>query len=117
MNTPDKHVKSDFRGCITALFAAGCILAVLILLLSRMSIRTGTETPSSLEVIANLAEMSEAGESFYMRSKGVDYKLRPGDIPLARAYLFAHPDSSSYHILLDIRELDLEEYIPGSPIS
>jgi hypothetical protein len=42
--------------------------------------------------------------------------LLRGDIPLAREYIFAKDDSSAFHLLLCIREIDPAEYARIPPV-
>jgi hypothetical protein len=69
-----------------------------------------TKGPVQSTTIQTLIMMSEQGEPLNSRLGSPNAELTPAEVSLALTYLYAHPDASSYHLLLNIRKLDLVEY-------
>jgi hypothetical protein len=88
--------------------AVGCIIGMLLpVRLRRGPYEVGRP---HLRKIETLVKMSDGGESLIARWDDPNANLQSEDVPLAREYVFAFPNGSSFHILLNIRKLDLSTY-------
>jgi hypothetical protein len=67
----------------------------------------GLLPPNATATVTRLANLARCDKSL----NETRTELIREDLPLARAYVFLHPDRSSCGILLDIRRLDLPTYV------
>jgi hypothetical protein len=63
-----------------------------------------------VRVFDTLITMSNRGDSLIAKWEDPNTALKADDVPLAREFVYAFPNASSFHILLHIRRLDLASY-------
>lgn len=97
----------DARSLSVVALATLCVVLVGTVFVARCVYMCCLPAPGSPEIVDSLIARAVRDEPF---EYGSLVELRPQDLPLAREYVYAHPDWTSYQILLNIRNLDLVAY-------